>query len=160
MALEGTNVSVFVDEQPIGEAVIDADGLFIWQTTSTKDHHFNANMGAGHVANFMVSAEELGDYDQQTSLQTQNNASAQTLENAPKLTSSTGAVSANNYDRIRKMINKEIRPLRKEIILLKEKKSLQDIMGGLGYIVGIFGIFAWFKSRKTTPSKKTNIDNT
>lgn len=38
--------------------------------------------------------------------------------------------------------------LRTDIAQLKDKIYFQNILGGLGYIVGIIGILAWFNARK------------
>lgn len=38
--------------------------------------------------------------------------------------------------------------LRTDIAQLRDKIYLQNILGGIGYILGFFGIFAWFKARK------------
>lgn len=38
--------------------------------------------------------------------------------------------------------------LREEIEQLKNKIYLRDVLGGIGYILGLFGIVAWLKARK------------
>ena len=38
--------------------------------------------------------------------------------------------------------------LRGDIAQLRDKIYLHDILGGIGYIVGIAGIAAWLKARK------------
>lgn len=38
--------------------------------------------------------------------------------------------------------------LRTDIAQLKDKIYLQNILGGIGYIFGLIGLFAWFKARK------------
>lgn len=37
--------------------------------------------------------------------------------------------------------------LRQDIAQLRDKIYWHDILGGLGYIIGIFGFFAWWKSK-------------
>ncbi|MCK3658034.1 hypothetical protein A4G18_04725 [Pasteurellaceae bacterium Pebbles2] len=44
--------------------------------------------------------------------------------------------------------------LREDIAHLKDKIYLRDILGGLGYIVGFFGIVAWLNARKVKQSNK------
>lgn len=44
----------------------------------------------------------------------------------------------------------EFAQLRTDIAQLGDKIYLQNILGGVGYILGIIGIFAWFKARKET----------
>ena len=46
------------------------------------------------------------------------------------------------------MSNTELQLLREEIAQLKDKIYWRDILGGIGYILGIFGIVALLKTRK------------
>lgn len=46
------------------------------------------------------------------------------------------------------MQNEALALLRTDIAQLGDRIYLQNILGGIGYILGLFGIFAWFKSRK------------
>ncbi len=42
----------------------------------------------------------------------------------------------------------ELAPLRQDIARLEQSLRLQDIIGGVGYLVGIIGIFAWWRARR------------
>lgn len=55
-------------------------------------------------------------------------------------------------DRIRAIVSEELdrklAPLAREVALLRERRtSLADIIGGIGYIVGLAGLFMYFKVR-------------
>lgn len=45
-------------------------------------------------------------------------------------------------------VARQIAPLAAEIDALRSALRLQDILGGLGYVVGIFGLFAFLKARR------------
>lgn len=54
---------------------------------------------------------------------------------------------------VQKMMNQplsysELQLLREDISQLKERIYWRDILGGIGYILGVFGIFALLKARK------------
>ena len=62
MAHEGTVVTVTdAQNQPLGTSVIDAQGMFQFQALKQQDHHFHIELGAGHVLNLVLSANELPD---------------------------------------------------------------------------------------------------
>ena len=54
-------------------------------------------------------------------------------------------------DRIATSNNKgaDLMLLREDIAHLKTQIYLRDILGGIGYIVGIIGLFAWWNARKS-----------
>jgi nickel transport protein len=45
-------------------------------------------------------------------------------------------------------VRNELKPLRREIIALKEKNDLQSVLGGIGYIVGLFGLWFFIAGRR------------
>jgi len=51
-------------------------------------------------------------------------------------------------------ISEQIAPLTEQIIKLQEKRQLQDIIGAVGYILGVFGLYLWFKQRQLPVSAK------
>lgn len=46
--------------------------------------------------------------------------------------------------------------IRQDIDQLKNKIYLQNILGGVGYIVGIFGVIAFFRARELTKQAAKN----
>lgn len=120
----------------IGETVTDDDGFFVFQPTGGTDHIFRANLGAGHVAEVIMLADELP--------------GAKTPVNTPTIatpatkTENSGITTAD----IARIIRDELRPLRREIAAYKEKNNMQTILGGLGYIIGLFGIGFYLAARR------------
>jgi nickel transport protein len=49
---------------------------------------------------------------------------------------------------IAEAVRREIKPLRKELTAYKEKNDMQSILGGLGYICGIFGLAFFLYARR------------
>lgn len=149
-ALPGVLVEVFdLNDKKIGETQIEADGLFTFTATTAQQHILKANLGAGHVAEIIVEAEEF--------------ATAQTLvkpttKKAATLPASAATgISATELEAIvRKAVAQQVKPLQKELRAYKEKVMLRDITGGLGFILGIFGIAAWMATRKQNAYLQNN----
>jgi len=148
MAKNGTVIEVFDEnENKIGETSIADDGLFRFTPTKAIVHIFKANLGAGHVAQFVMGIDELPDNLQGGETQV----AATTFAPA---TSTTSANTSENLERmIAKAVRKEVQPLRKEIAQYKEKNDMQSILGGIGYILGITGIGFYIAVRR---KEKTN----
>ena len=51
-------------------------------------------------------------------------------------------------DAIAEAVRNEVRPLRREIAAYKEKNDLQTILGGIGYIAGLFGVGFYVAARR------------
>jgi len=129
----------------LGEVTVEEEGLFSFEASKKIDHHFNIDLGSGHVLNTVLPAEELPD-----SLPGGNIVAEKTDASAV----SSSAVLLNGADAgalqqmIERAVSKQIKPLRKELQAYKEKARLQDILGGIGYIFGLCGIGIWLRQRK------------
>ena len=169
-APEGQLVEVF-DEvgNKLGETVTDADGFFMFTPTKDGAHHFRADMGAGHVAEAVMPAEEVTQIVGQSAGSNGSTAatigwsttpatpevSGQTLSDASKVDTThvapqviVAALNQAELDAIAKIVRDETRPLRQEIAAYKEKNDLQTILGGIGYIVGLFGFGFFIAARR------------
>jgi len=51
---------------------------------------------------------------------------------------------ADIADVVSRAVSRQIAPLRRELHELKERERLQDILGGVGYLIGIAGIAFYF----------------
>ncbi|WP_346895102.1 cobalt ABC transporter permease [uncultured Roseibium sp.] len=154
-----TTVEVF-DENgtKIGEAQTDDDGFFTYKPTAKVVHVFRANLGAGHVAEIRMEVDELPDAISGSetadsgamTAQAAGGGSAAASEPAgtPAPVGISDDVLKENREAFRKMLHKEVNPLRREIAAYKEKNNLQTILGGIGYIVGLFGIGFYIAARR------------
>jgi len=148
MALPGSVVEVYVGEEQVGTAETDEEGFFVWQAQVRADHRFYSNLGAGHIADFILEAGDLPE-----SLPG-GSSSSSVSAGQTNISSSVGASSSADLNDtelarlVAKSVARQVKPLRKEIIALKEKASFRDALGGIGYIFGIFGIAAWLSARR------------
>ena len=163
MANAGTVVKVSdTSGTPLGEAMTDDDGYFVFIAKKRITHVFEINMGAGHILKMQLPAEELPDnLDDKSASQPSSNTSAPTNDITQTSVSDGQIVKTNQAASnqtvtqkqitplmLEKAIAKQIKPLRREISALKEKSGLRDIIGGIGYIFGLLGLVAFLRERK------------
>ncbi|WP_414897505.1 cobalt ABC transporter permease [Rhodovulum sp. YEN HP10] len=173
-------VGVFDPEgNRLGEAMTGADGLFTFRPTRAVAHVFRADLGAGHVAEFTMSAEEVAAILDSPAARAAAEAAAETAPEAgagdaapvsdgrnpstfpleavpaqapagPSAAALIAAPGLSEADKaeIAKMLRDELRPLRREIAAYREKNDLQTILGGIGYIAGIFGLCFYVAARR------------
>lgn len=137
MAPEGTVVKVFgPDDVKVGETATDAEGLFRFAPAGPFAHTFRANLGAGHAVEFTLAAEDLP-----SGMTAVNPGTVSAVP--PAAVSGSGASTDPALAAlVAEAVRREVKPLRKELTAYKEKNDLQTILGGIGYIFGIFGL--WF----------------
>jgi nickel transport protein len=59
-----------------------------------------------------------------------------------------GLSDAQLAQMIGQVVEKHVRPLRKELAAYKEHNDLQKILGGIGYILGLFGVAFYIAARR------------
>ncbi|WP_194097962.1 cobalt ABC transporter permease [Marivivens aquimaris] len=133
--------------EKLGEATTDADGFFVYQPSEAITHVFRADLGAGHVGEVEMPAAEVGEI---LGIAAEEEA---LREAAPVVSDGAGGVTVAALTleeklAIAEIVRDEIRPLRREITAYKEHNNLQTILGGLGYIVGLFGVGFYFAARR------------
>jgi len=125
----------------LGETVTDADGFFLFTPTTPVAHTFRADLGAGHVADVTMPAADVAGI-----LGVAAPAPAVPADDgAPRAT--TGLSTADRSE-IARIVRDEMRPLRREIAAYREKNDLQTILGGIGYICGLFGLGFYLAARR------------
>ncbi len=147
MAAAGTPVVVFsASHEKLGETVTDQDGLFRFTPTQAVPHIFRVDLGAGHVANVRVEVDEL---PVSLTQDTKPVGGSGSVTAAPPSAIATNTAAPELTAMIAKAVRREVKPLRKEIAAYKEKNDLQAILGGLGYICGIFGLAFFVYGRRS-----------
>lgn len=118
------------------------------------------NAGLGHQSSFDIPMDEMTDVPAtmkadpphltSTDIQTR----ADTLADA----SESGTPSQLSEAALRKAVAEGVLPLAREISELKERRGFSDIVGGIGFIVGILGVFAYLKGRQESRRSKETRD--
>ncbi|GGF81374.1 nickel transport protein [Mameliella alba] len=131
----------------LGETVTDADGFFIYTPTEPVAHTFRSDLGAGHLANVTMPAEEVA--------RILGVAAPEPAAPAPTTAPAAPGLALSDADRaeIARIVRDEMRPLRREIAAYREKNDLQTILGGMGYILGLFGLGFYIAARRQLKSQ-------
>jgi nickel transport protein len=143
------------DGSKLGEARTGEDGTFVFVPTKRVVHVFHADLSGGHVANIRLDVSDLPTTLAATGVDgaAQAPAPAASMDTTPPAALATPAPSAAAITEAQRAalaeaVRNEVKPLRREIIALKEKNDLQSILGGLGYIVGLFGLWLFLAARR------------
>jgi len=133
------------DGTVLGETTTDSDGFFLFRPELPVAHIFRGNLGAGHVAEVNMPAEEVAailgkPVSAADTAAGVGDAVVGTVTNAP--------LSAEERAAIAEAVRDEIRPLRREMAATREHRDLQSILGGIGYIVGLFGLGFYLAARR------------
>lgn len=177
VAPPGQIVEVFDSTgRKLGQTETDAEGFFRFTPDEAVELVFKTDLGGGHVAEtYMEGAEVLRIVDagkkaaqgaaaatirwagapaasagQAGEAATPGIAAAPTPEETSFITSqiTVTALTDPELEAIAEAVRNEIRPLRREIAAYKEKNDLQTILGGIGYIAGIFGLGFYIAARR------------
>ncbi|MGE5516885.1 MAG: carboxypeptidase regulatory-like domain-containing protein [Bacteroidota bacterium] len=125
------------DGSTVFEGVTDDKGQFGFRATRRMDHVITVDGNDGHMGAFTVTAAELPD-----SLPAAGSTAA--APPASPIPAETVAGSADLRAFIDQSISRQIRPLREQIDAYQEKIWWHDVIGGIGYIVGLAGLaFGW-----------------
>ena len=146
MANAGTQVIVLdAAGNELGRTETDDQGLFVFEATQAIDHIFHADLSSGHVIDLTLPAGELPDAlkgasSKTTDIVSGTNGSRPSEANLPSDTELQLLIE--------RAVAKQVKPLRQELAAFKEKASLQDMIGGIGYIIGLCGLGMWWRQRQ------------
>ncbi|ALP53384.1 hypothetical protein Tel_09590 [Candidatus Tenderia electrophaga] len=135
------------------EGVTNDEGQYRFPIPQHSDLKIVVNAGMGHQSEFVMAADELSDAVPQTdssrTTTATNAATGDVVEpSAPvvnkRVTSETDELQAV----VNHAVKEAIKPLVRELEESQQKASLSGIVGGVGYIMGFLGLFAYFKARQ------------
>ncbi len=129
----------------LGRATTDADGFFIYTPTAPVAHTFFADLGAGHVAEVTMPADDVAKI---MGVAVQNTPAASPTPAPASEGVTVASLSDEERQAIAAAVRDEIRPLRREIAAYREHNDLQTILGGIGYIFGLFGLVFYLAARR------------
>jgi len=164
--LKQATVQVFAPGgQRLDEILTDEKGEFTFEAKHPCDHLLTVETADGHVAEWTVGAKELPDRlpplagpTSRTSTELITEAKEALAENLAEGRCKTDSVTAADIERaVAKAVSEEIAPLRKQINLYREqieqyeeKIRLRDILGGVGYLLGLAGLAFYFLGLRRT----------
>jgi nickel transport protein len=147
------------DGETLGETRTDAAGKFRYEPRLRCAHRVIADAGMGHQAEYIVPQEELpADLPLQEVGESRAQETPGALGPHAKENHAHGGGPAHDSDSVSaadqdasaeiRALNQQIAALRVDLQRWKSRLRLQDIMGGIGYILGILGVWSYFFARR------------
>jgi len=128
------------------DGLTDDQGEFAFKIPQNTALRVELVAGAGHKGHWLVPLEEIVGIPEPNSDRIAEKASTGKPAEKGRI---TGSDDARLQAAIEKALDEKLKPVMK---LLAESKqagpSLTEILGGIGYIIGLVGIAAYFKSRQ------------
>lgn len=157
---QGAEVSVqTASGEPVATLRTDKDGKLAFTATMRTDHVIVVNAGDGHSARFTISAAELPESLRAAGLPAQAPSESVPKPLAgPPATGTAGGPAVSTIpaaqvavpieDLVGQAVARQLRPLREQINDYEDQIRLRDVIGGIGYILGIAGLVVALRSRR------------
>lgn len=136
-------------ERHLADLTTTMEGEFTWQASGPGDYLLVITTPDGHASRFTVpvqttaaAAPFAGPDRATTSLPADHALSAGNGAGPPS------ALPPDLEQLLNSAISRQILPLREELTRYQQETRLRDILGGIGYIAGLFGIAAYLLARR------------
>jgi len=142
----GSRIVVYdnVDTQLL-EGVTDGEGLFAFRIPKMENLKIVLVASMGHRNEYELSRSELGEVE----------ASVETPEAAEASPDERGVVAQVDEDRMARLIDRSLARRLAPVVAAvnrmqraQEEPDLRDIIGGIGYIVGLAGLVMYLRGRR------------
>ena len=126
------------------EGKTDAEGKFSFKNPQKSDLRIVLEAGMGHRAEYIFENEEVEHTSHMQS-------SVKPRETDIHTTPIEGLSKEDIRKIMEEVVDEKISPLSKRLVRMEEDKNpgFTEIIGGIGYIIGIMGIVLYFKNRKS-----------
>jgi len=131
----------------LAEGRTDEAGLWCFPAPAPQDLTLTIKAGQGHRAEFVLPARAFAETMPQPPLPgPEEDAAAPLLPNAPD----QGKLNALLREAVRLELQAQLAPIRQALAERKADRgpAWRDILGGLGWIIGLAGLAAWGASRR------------
>jgi len=157
------------DDRKLGRTTTDEKGEFTFVAGSRCDHRFVVQSPDGHQATWTVRADELPDWlpevptetgagdtaddgapvkdpDQPTPEGRKSPEPGQSVhtEGPPRLNNAGESLPRDLEATLESIVARHVNPLRRQIEQYEEKTRWRDVLGGIGYILGLTGAAFYF----------------
>jgi nickel transport protein len=146
----------------VAEGTTNDKGQYFFDVSKADDLKIVINAGMGHRGVYNLPATELGDGTaaaEQPAAQPEPAPQQQAAAagDTPQVETTEPAVASNQQlERVvHKAVNEAIMPLVRELDETRQKNSLRDLLGAVGFIFGFMGLFFFFKARQQGSDKQS-----
>jgi len=139
----------------------DTEGQFSFDIPAKADLVIRLTASMGHMAEYTLSATELpggkseelpppdeGGKQSLESTHSRSGYDAIKHDHSETASESTEASLAEIERAVDRAVSRQLLPIRKALEESKRKQRFSDIVGGIGYIVGLMGLMLYFYSRQ------------
>jgi len=151
LAEAGTVVRVLgPNGEELGATEVGEDGLFRFEPSVAVPHRFVADLGQGHVAETTLAVDELPAGVATAANPTPGTAQAATVAaTAADAAGASPAFDARELETlVASAVQRELAPLKRQLATREHEADLQALIGGIGYICGIFGLLFFVYARR------------
>lgn len=143
------------DGKRIEVLVADDAGAFAITAKVRTDHVIVTDSADGHSARTTIPASLLA-----ASLPLPASEPGTTTAESPDSTAPASSLGDRMGDptameaSIAQAVAQQVAPLRAQLSAYEDQVRLRDVLGGLGYILGLAGLFAWMRARRPTGGER------
>lgn len=132
------------EENVVAEGITDGEGLYSFAVTGSKDVTIVIEASMGHRNEITMTTAEKGDEN----VTVRKTEASVALSPGDKTSVSAGEIE----EVVGRILEEKLKPIRGSIFRLQqymERPSLGQILGGIGWIVGLTGAYLWGASRRS-----------
>ncbi len=131
----------------------DKNGEFSYPVPKKTEMHIELIAGMGHKAEWTIPLEELGDVadasDSGTASEPAPVKDAAPVERGNVALPDTAQLESVIEESVNRALDKKLRPMMSILADLEDQgPSVSDILGGIGYILGLMGVGVYFNYRR------------
>ncbi|NOZ70026.1 MAG: hypothetical protein GXP46_12470 [Deferribacteres bacterium] len=151
------NSRIEVIDAKTGEKLLEGktgdDGRFSFKIPKAASLRLILHAGMGHQNDYTLSEEEIREaLGMEKSVLRDQEPEAEGVGAENKTRPAVSGASPSEIEKaVEKVIDRKLQPVIRMLIALKEnseKPGITEILGGIGYIMGLMGIIMYFKSRR------------
>jgi len=150
--------------EKLGETTTDENGDFVFEARLRCDHRIVVETRDGHRASFTVEAAELPDSLRPAASvkplpSGQPEALGPSAVEGPTMRAKDAVASrAELEEMVERAISKQIGLLREQVERYESRRRLRDILGGIGYILGLTGLVFYFLGSARRKARQKQSD--
>lgn len=123
------------DGKEVSRLKTDHDGGFSFTPSTPGRYHLSLTAGDGHFADLDISMDGMP-------------VAAPVATSAPSTSGIPADLDARIAQTVDAAVARQVRPLLEAYDAADGRVRFNDLIGGLGWIVGLAGLWAWFRSRR------------
>jgi nickel transport protein len=139
-------------DKPIVTGKTNEEGQFSFVIPVPGPLRIRLDAGEGHVADYKLAADETA---QDSGVQAGPLAPIEMSKEGSGSDSVVQSNSGADVAMVQKAVGQSLRPVMRALDELKQRRTISDILGGIGIIMGIGGLFLYLKARKLIDNDKS-----